>query len=64
MKIANCPHCGGPCSMKYGMLNGTNFQLDGWQCMCERCGYSGPVGETQDEAVRAHNKISQNCGAT
>lgn len=63
MNVADCPHCGDPCQLKYGTLNGSDFSIEGWQAMCDRCGYSGPACKTEEEAVRAHNKISQNCGA-
>jgi len=63
MELAPCPNCGLPTDIKYGTLSGSDFGLDGWQAMCVHCGYSGPACNDQADAVRRHNKISQNCGA-
>lgn len=66
MITAPCPSCGSPCVV--GLVCVTqDLQLD-HQAECDAdpigCGYRGPRGRTIDEAVRKHNKISQNCGAT
>lgn len=41
------------------------MRSDATECDAEPigCGYSGPRARTLDEAIRRHNKISQNCGA-
>lgn len=60
--LAPCPNCGGPCDCS----REKNERADGfpieWRVSC-RCGYCGPFAGAKDEAVRRHNKISQNCGA-
>jgi hypothetical protein len=65
MIIAPCPACGSRCVVGLVCVT-TDLQLD-HQATCDAepmgCGYSGPRGKTLDEAVRRHNKISQNCGA-
>jgi flavoprotein len=63
MKLAPCPNCGLPTDAKYGQLETVEWAIVGWRCMCIRCGYSGPACNDQADAVRRHNKISQNCGA-
>lgn len=66
MTIAPCPNCGGACLERYAFINGNlpGKNLDGWQVICPSCAYSGPACKTMDEAIRKHNKISQNCGVT
>lgn len=64
MKIANCPHCGGPC---HSIWSTPPPAIEWpwracWAIKCDQCGYKGPDCMDMDEAVRAHNKIAQNCG--
>lgn len=70
---APCPNCGGQTTAEQDRYYGGAPR---WQVACDtamrpsaggnflpNCGYRGPFGMTLDEAVRKHNKISQNCGA-
>lgn len=61
--LAPCPHCGAPCSLKTDKEWNRHFGFAYEQVECKACDYNGPASLYAEEAVRAHNKISQNCGA-
>jgi ribosomal protein S27AE len=71
--LAPCPNCGGKTVADQDRFYGG---VPRWQVACDQamgpspggnympnCGYRGPFAIDLDEAVRKHNKISQNCGA-
>jgi hypothetical protein len=62
MTIAPCPHDGGGCDLAREKNEDKHGFPWEWRVSC-RCGYCSPFDADKDEAVRRHNKISQNCGA-
>jgi hypothetical protein len=70
MTLAPCPNCGGKTTAETLPWPGAvrwfvrcDQQPEGPTSLLWSCGYRGPFAVTLDEAVRKHNKISQNCGA-
>jgi predicted RNA-binding Zn-ribbon protein involved in translation (DUF1610 family) len=73
--LAPCPNCGGKTVAEQDRFYGG---IPRWQVQCDEstspsargvgnylpsCGYRGPFAVDLADAVRKHNKISQNCGA-
>lgn len=63
MNIAPCPNCGQPCELMRDKAWNRHFGFTYEQVECRACDYNGPADLDVEEAVRKHNKISQNCGA-